>query len=106
MSQVRRSAVLAMLGSALPPPQSPPVLRRAPIVSFEQLLRDAEAAAADPNNVYRERDARVAQYARDMLARSAKSFTERPDDQERIDAARAKRERKAARRAELAKRGG
>lgn len=96
-----------MLGAALPssPPPSPPTLRRTPIVSFETLLRDAEAAAEDPDNVHRERDARVADYARAMLARSVKSIVGRPDDQARIDEARAKRERKAARRAELAPRG-
>lgn len=75
-----------------------------PIVGVEQMRRDAHAAAADPNNPNRERDARVASYFDGLVRMKARDLSAKPGDAERLAAAAEKRARKAARRA-AAKRG-
>lgn len=79
-----------------------PYLAPRPVVSVEQLLTEAETAAADEHNPNRERDARVAAYFRQLATTPAREVFAHPGDDERIAAARQKRARKAARRAELA----
>lgn len=95
----------------LPPPPSrgrglyaEPGAVPTPIVGVEQMRRDAHAAAADPRNPNRERDAGVARYFDELARVKARELSAKPGDAERLAAAAERRARKAAKRAEHARR--